>query len=85
MSKGSVGSGVGAGRGVGTGSGSGAGVGAGDGRAREERVGRDAGRHVREAARRQRRRAADHEVAGAERGVLAVVLSGPDKDRATIF
>ena len=48
-----------------------AGVGPGDGGALEEGVGGDPGRHVGEARRRQRRRAADHEVRRAERGVLA--------------
>ena len=47
------------------------GVGAGDGGALEERLDGDARRDVGEPARRQRRRAADHEVGGAERRVLA--------------
>ena len=46
-------------------------VGLGDGRALEERLDGDAGADVREAARGQRRRAADDEVRRAERRVLA--------------
>ena len=50
-----------------------------DGGALEERLHGDAGRHVRETTGGQRRRAADEEVARAERGVLS------DQDLADVY